>query len=75
MTNAVLIPTGAYLHFYHAFNFENGKDGGVLEYSTDDGGSWQDTSALMAFNGYTSTIVSSSNPLYSRSAVSGDSHG
>jgi hypothetical protein len=46
--------------FDHAFSFEQGNgmywDGGVIEYSTDDGQTWTDISAL-ADPGYTQTIT------------------
>ena len=66
-TNPVAIPANAYLHFNHAYGFEDDAggayDGGVVEYSTAGaGGPWTDAGALFTgpggANGYTGTIVS-----------------
>ena len=51
MTNNVAIPAGARLQFNHSFGFENdfdgsNFDGGVIEYSTNGGASWQDAGEL-----------------------------
>jgi bacillolysin len=77
MSWSVALPTNAKLHFSHAFGFENsGYDGGVLEYSTNGGGSWNDAGSLMEVNGYRGTLKSTSgNPLGGRSAFVGQSHG
>jgi Zn-dependent metalloprotease len=78
-----------FLHFQHAFGFEdyllggdpNAYDGGVLEYSTAGaGGPWMDiTSGGPAFVdglAYNSTIAAGfSNPIEGRSAFGYDSHG
>ena len=74
MTNSVAIPANAYLHFNHAFGFEDDPagayDGGVLEYSTTGAaGPWTDAGSLFAAtggaNGYTGTLFAggSRNPL------------
>ncbi len=64
-----------YLHFAHAYAFETGSyDGGVLEYSTNGGGSWNDAGSLMTDNGYNGTI-SSGNPLGARSGFVNNSNG
>jgi bacillolysin len=86
MTNSVAIPANAYLHFNHAFGFEDDAtgayDGGVLEYSTAGAaGPWTDAGALFTApggaNGYTGTIVSSGslNPLAGRAAFVRESNG
>jgi len=72
--------TTAYLHFRHAFDFEtvgtNYYDGGVLEYSTNNGLSWSDASGLSSDGqGYNGVIVSGNNPLASRNAFVELSHG
>jgi bacillolysin len=75
------IPSNAYLHFAHAFQFESyfflgDFDGGVLEYSLNAGSSWQDAGALMDFNGYNGTIATGGgNPIEGRAAFVGASHG
>ncbi|MER2584227.1 MAG: M4 family metallopeptidase, partial [Candidatus Competibacter sp.] len=82
IANAIVVPAGAYLHFRHFFNFEYGGssnyyDGGVVEYSTNNGATWTDLGPLWmdgkAYSGSLSTCCS--NPLGGRSAFGGDSHG
>jgi hypothetical protein len=74
-------PVASYLHFAHAYGFESDHpdyfDGGVLEYSSNNGGSWNDASNLnIEVNGYDGVINNDSgNPLGNRNAFVGDSHG
>jgi bacillolysin len=84
MTRDVDLPAGnSYLHFNHAYAFDdytNGTtklfDGGVVEYSTDGGSSWQDAGSLFTDNGYSGTIGNSwNNPLGGRSAFVSESNG
>jgi Zn-dependent metalloprotease len=84
MSRDVSIPTSGsvYLQFNHAYSFETsstpgvGYDGGVVEYSTDGGGSWTDADSLFTHNGYNQTISTGySNPLKGRKAFSGSSRG
>ncbi|GAB4505901.1 MAG: hypothetical protein Kow00123_00390 [Anaerolineales bacterium] len=82
MTSSAPLPTGSqpYLHFKHAFDFEldaNGKyDGGLVEYSTDGGASWNDAGPLFINNGYNGTIFNNAdNPLKGRQAFVGVSFG
>ncbi len=79
MRNSVLLPAGAYFRFNHAFAFEEKyslfSDGGVLEYSTDEGSTWQDAGGLLTSNGYNGTIAGFGNPLAARAAFVGDSNG
>ncbi len=78
MSAGVLLPAGAFLHFRHAFLFEAPNfDGGVLEYSIDNGTTWIDAGALFsAGKGYVGAIASGfGNPLATRQAFLGDSHG
>ena len=84
MANAVPVPTGVatYLRFNHAHGFEDGntastnRDGGVLEYSTDNGTSWNDAGPLGIVNGYNGTIASgTSNPLAGRQGFVAESNG
>jgi hypothetical protein len=82
MNSDITLPANAYLHFNHAFGFESDSagspyyDGGVLEYSTDSGGSWSDAGSLFTQNGYNNTIDAVyDNPLGGRSAFTADSRG
>lgn len=76
---AVAIPAGAtnlQLSFWHNYNFQNNRDGGVLEFSVD-GGAWFDVTAggsgaSFATGAYPSTISSSSSPINGRKAWSGN---
>jgi Zn-dependent metalloprotease len=80
----ITVPSNAYLHFAHAYDFEADMsyyygyyyDGGVLEYSTNGGVSWLDAGPLMDFNAYPNVIYSNwNNPLRGRPAFVGSSHG
>ncbi len=80
MTNGVAVPANAFMHFRHAFEFEadssNNYDGGVVEYSTNNGQSWQDAGPLMTDIGYNGTIeTGAGNPLASRQAFVSISQG
>lgn len=76
MSNAVTVPASGKLIFHHAYAFESGYDGGVLEYSTNGGSSWTDASALIEFNGYDAALSNSyGNPLGGRQAFTDISHG
>jgi hypothetical protein len=88
MTASVLLPGSGniFMHFNHAFEFEYGGgptyyDGGILEYSLNDGVTWQDAKDLIIVNGYDGKIALSSNypsydsPLAGRNAFVGSSHG
>ena len=88
---SLAIPSNAYLHFAHAYDFETGKlvndptlyyfDGGVLEYSINNGSTWLDAGSLIDYNGYRGKIFNGfdplldNNPLKGRSAFVGTSHG
>jgi bacillolysin len=80
MTGDVTVPSGAFLHFFHAFGFEDDSggayDGGVLEYSVNGGVLWSDAAPLMVENGYTGTVaLGFGNPLSGRSAFVRESNG
>ncbi len=84
MSTAVTVPADAYLHFNHAYAFEEDTsgsyDGGVLEYTTDGGATWTDAGALMAApagaGGYTGTVDNRyGNPLGGRSGFVRESNG
>jgi hypothetical protein len=78
--SAYVVPNNAYLHFAQAYEFEydsdGNYDGGVLEYSINNGITWIDAGPLMEYNGYTGTIFANYiNPLKGRSAFVRSSHG
>ncbi len=69
------LPAGSELRFRHRFNTEANYDGGVLEYSANDG-PWSDAGALLTTGGYNGSIRSTaSTNLAGRSAFTGDSGG
>ncbi|MEP0807183.1 MAG: M4 family metallopeptidase, partial [Chloroflexota bacterium] len=74
-----IVPANAFLHFAHAYDFETTSvywDGGVLEYSINNGSTWVDAGSLMTHNGYRGTIYANwNNPLKGRAAFVGTSHG
>lgn len=75
MNTNVSLPANAYLHFFHAYGFEDPNyDGGILEYSTNNGGSWSNASSMIEVNGYDGTLAGT-NPLGAISAYLSDSHG
>jgi Zn-dependent metalloprotease len=82
-TQAITLPAGSkpYLHFTHAFNFETSGvsyyDGGVLEYSVNNGLTWVDVKSLFsAGQNYKGFIMAGfGNPIQGRSAFVGQSHG
>jgi len=77
----IVIPANGYLHFAHAYGFNSlgsgyDFDGGVLEYSINNGSSWVDAGSLIDYNGYGGTIFTDfGNPLMGRSGFVGASHG
>ena len=81
MTSNVALPASgtAYLHFKHTYRFDGTStryDGGVVEYSTNNGGSWSDAGGLFVNNGYNGTLSNSfGNPLGGRQAFTGSSFG
>ena len=75
-TNSFAIGASApTLSFWHWYNTESTFDGGVLEISTNGGGSWADIgSANFLQNGYNGTLSTSFlNPIGGRSAWTGNS--
>ena len=82
-TTPIALPSGTtYLRFDHSYEMDYNTsspvyyDGGVVEYSTDGGSSWQDAGALPIVNGYNGALASLfGNPLGGRSAFSGPSPG
>src|SRR5690606_10194943 len=62
-----------YLHFYHSYYWEPGNiDGGIIEYSTNNGSTWIDASALFnAGKNYDGVLTTAyDNPLEGRNAFS-----
>ena len=81
-TAGVTPPAGktTYLRFDHAYGFEDdgagAYDGGVVEYSTDEGATWADAGSLFTNNGYSGTIGTQyDHPLGGRKAVVRESNG
>jgi len=78
MTTNIALPASktAYLHFNHAYDFYSDRSGGVVEYTINNGVSYNDASALFTHNGYSGSIANGySNPLQGRSAFVTDSNG
>lgn len=82
MTTSVTVPAGGLMRFEHSYDFEvtDGltADGGVLEYSTNSGVSWDDAGSLMTEGGYSGRIYGepdATNPLAGRLAFTGNSRG
>jgi Zn-dependent metalloprotease len=80
MTQSVTLPANAYLHFSQAYDFKRAGvfkfNGGVVEYSTNNGLNWNDAGPLFTTNGYNAIIYTGNgNPLAGRSAFGGLSNG
>jgi Zn-dependent metalloprotease len=82
MAKSVVLPPNAFMRFDHSYGFDSiGPfffDGGVLEYSVDNGVTWGDAGAFMVptgadYNG--SLFASTGNPLGGRQAFVGESWG
>ncbi len=76
---AIAVGPGARLSFWHRYDTESSWDGGVLEYSTDGGGTWLDildgNPGRFLAGGYVSNLNSSANPVGGRAAWHGSSGG
>ncbi|MBA3307268.1 MAG: M4 family metallopeptidase [Chloroflexi bacterium] len=55
MTSGVTIPAGGLLHFKHAYGFEDGYDGGIVEYQIGSG-TWTNAGPLGIVNGYNGPV-------------------
>src|SRR5262249_22243716 len=62
-TSGVALPppgTTSYMRFNHAYHFDHGiqqyYDGGVVEYSTNNGATWSDAGPLFTNGGYVGTL-------------------
>jgi extracellular elastinolytic metalloproteinase len=74
--NIALGATPPILSFWHNYNTEDGWDGGLVEISTNNGGTWQDLGPQMTQNGYNGSMgTGSNNPLGGRAAFTGNSNG
>jgi hypothetical protein len=84
MAGTVTVPAGAFLHFRHAHHQEFAStpslvyyDGGILEYSTNNGATWVDIAPLYSagenYGGAISAVDGS--PIAGRNAFVGSSHG
>ena len=71
----VTVAAGHRLSFWHSRGLEAGFDGGVVEVSTNGGGTWTDIgAAAFTANGYNGTISTCcSNPIAGRQAFTGSS--
>jgi hypothetical protein len=86
MANGVALPAGARMQFSHAFDFEHGTllsgapasyDGAVIEYSTNNGGIWQDAGFLITSGAAYGGVIEGGfhNPLAGRNAFVKESFG
>jgi bacillolysin len=90
MLNTITVPSNVttMLHFNHSYGFSWGEtgttkyyfDGGILEYTIDDGSTWKDAKGLFsAGKNYNGTLYNGSyfgyNPLGGRAAFAGESRG
>ncbi|MCC7361356.1 MAG: M4 family metallopeptidase [Anaerolineales bacterium] len=74
MDTSYVLPAGAYLRFAHAYGFNGaGPDGGVVEYSLNNGASWASAASYLLDNGYSGVI--NAGPLAGNAGFVGDSHG
>lgn len=73
-SNLPALPAHAYLYIRHSVGLESGSqgayDGGVIEYSTNNGTTWLATDSMFTNNGYNLTVSASSNPLNGRKVFS-----
>ncbi|TMI64832.1 MAG: hypothetical protein E6H07_02645 [Bacteroidetes bacterium] len=79
-TNQFLLPAGASasheLRFTHLYQSESGFDGGVIEISTNGGGSWTDLGPYIIQNGYNGVISTAfASPIAGRPAFTGAAAG
>ncbi|MGH2799345.1 MAG: M4 family metallopeptidase, partial [Thermoleophilaceae bacterium] len=81
MTSQRAIPADAFMRFDHAFGFEdstgNGTrwDGGVVEYSDDNGATWTDAGPLIDQGQDYNGTITTGNPLAGRQAFTSESNG
>ena len=74
--DAMVLSGSSILSFYHSYDTEEDWDGGIVEISTNGGGSWTDLGPFMIENPYNGSLGGSSNPdIAGRSAFTGNSNG
>ncbi len=76
MNTGIVVQPNSYLHFDHAYDFEKNYDGGVLEYTINNGATWPDAKSLFAAGAnYTGTISQYySSALHGRKAFTGSTY-
>ncbi len=74
--NSVVLGANAQLRFWHFYDTETDWDGGVVEISLNNGGSWIDLGPNIIKNGYNGTIeVNPASPISGQEAFTGSSLG
>ena len=76
LINPVTLSDGpVQISFYHRYETEANYDGGVVEYSFDDGTTWMDAGPYFIENGYPATIFTAgtNSPIAGQDAFTGDS--
>jgi hypothetical protein len=75
-SSPIAVPPGATLSFWHRWDLEDTFDGGVLEFSTNNGSTWTDAGAAILTNGYNDTISSGfQSPIAGRQAWTSNPNG
>ncbi len=80
MSSNTALPANAFMFFNHSYGFENTADtnfwdGGVIEYSTNGGASWNDAGSLITAGAGYGGVLDVGNPLGARPAFVSDSFG
>lgn len=70
---SVTLPANSFVHFRHAYDLVDPLDAGLVEYSTNNGTTWQSAAPLFSFNG-PATIVNHG-PLSGEQAYGGYTNG
>ncbi|MFT7525857.1 MAG: bacillolysin [Arenicella sp.] len=72
LASGVDVVENSFFRFDHKYDLESGFDGGVIEYSIDDGSNWLDAESLMTGRAYDGVLSNDfENPLGGRAAFSG----
>ncbi len=56
LTHAIVVPTNAVLSFWHTYQMEAGRDGAIIEISTDNESTFADLGSLITAGKYNGTI-------------------